>query len=116
MRRFTYDVDRSVYQAEDAIEGFLINPKFPAKFNSTANDARPKAHQKFWNLPYIESFESADPKAVEGKVYQVHCLDGGAWDRPTMWGGFFTLMEAVECCKTGPAWRKKNTAKGDQNV
>lgn len=41
-----------------------------------------------------------------GTKYTVHCLDGGAWDRPTMWGVFPALEEAIECCTNGPAWRK----------
>ena len=32
-----------------------------------------------------------------GKRYEVHCLDGGAWDRPTGWGMFPTLEEALAC-------------------
>jgi hypothetical protein len=28
--------------------------------------------------------------------YQIHCLDGGAWDRPSLMGGFDSLDKAVE--------------------
>ncbi|MDG4868620.1 hypothetical protein P8631_11470 (plasmid) [Guyparkeria sp. 1SP6A2] len=31
----------------------------------------------------------------EGVRYDVHCLDGGAWDRPTSRGMFPTLHEAI---------------------
>jgi hypothetical protein len=41
-----------------------------------------------------------------GTAYRVYCLDGGAWDRPTVWGAFGTLEEAKACCVNGPAWRK----------
>jgi hypothetical protein len=41
-----------------------------------------------------------------GTAYRVHCLDGGAWDRPTSWGSFGTLEEASACCANGPVWRK----------
>ncbi|WP_296186592.1 hypothetical protein [Pseudomonas sp. UBA1879] len=41
-----------------------------------------------------------------GTKYTVHCLDGGAWDRPTLWGVFPTLDEAIDCCDLGPAWRR----------
>ncbi|MGO4802207.1 hypothetical protein ACEN2T_23310 [Pseudomonas sp. W22_MBD1_FP4] len=41
-----------------------------------------------------------------GTRFIVHCLDGGAWDRPTMWGDFSTLEETIECCSKGPVWRK----------
>lgn len=107
MPTYFYDDNKSVkFHAENVVDGILINPKLPAKFWSTANEDRPESHQKFWNLPYIESFDCDDPKAIKGKVFHVCCLDGGAWDRPTMWGGFFTLAEAVDCAKTGPEWRK----------
>jgi len=36
-----------------------------------------------------------------GTRYEVRCLDGGAWDRPTMWGFFPTLDEAVAAAKGG---------------
>jgi len=41
-------------------------------------------------------------KSFPGGVrYDVHCLDGGAWDRPTWWGSFSKLDEAIDCCKNG---------------
>lgn len=43
--------------------------------------------------------------APSGTKYMVFCLDGGAWDRPSMWGTFPTLEQAIECCSNGPAWR-----------
>lgn len=33
----------------------------------------------------------------EGVRYDVRCLDGGAWDRPTCWGMFGTLEAAMAC-------------------
>lgn len=33
----------------------------------------------------------------DGKRYDVCCLDGGAWDRPTSWGMFATLEAALAC-------------------
>ena len=44
-----------------------------------------------------------------GIAYVVHCLDGGAWDRPTWWGDFSSLEEAKACCENGPSWRKSAT-------
>jgi hypothetical protein len=46
-------------------------------------------------------------KYPEGLQYFVSCLDGGAWDRPTNWGTFPTLDEALECCELGPVWRRQ---------
>lgn len=48
---------------------------------------------------FLESFPG-------GTRYTVHCLDGGAWDRPTMWGVFESLEQAKECCDAGPVWRR----------
>jgi len=30
-----------------------------------------------------------------GTAYRVHCLAGGAWDRPTNWGEFGTRDQAI---------------------
>lgn len=47
---------------------------------------------------YIEgqraSWYAAWPQGVR---YDVLCLDGGAWDRPSSWGMFGTLAEALAC-------------------
>ena len=43
-----------------------------------------------------------------GIAYTVHCLDGGAWDRPTWWGDFGSLEEAKACCENGPSWQNKS--------
>lgn len=32
-----------------------------------------------------------------GKRFDARCLDGGAWDRPTSWGMFATLEQALAC-------------------
>ena len=34
-----------------------------------------------------------------GNRFDTYCLDGGAWDRPTAWGKFGTLEEAIQCAK-----------------
>lgn len=52
---------------------------------------------------YRVSFFEQNPS---GTKYTVHCLDGGAWDRPTLWGVFSTLDEAINCCDQGPTWRR----------
>jgi len=50
-------------------------------------------------VPYIER--------GDGDRYRVCCDDGGAWDRPTLWGVFNDLASAVKCAQHGPAWRAK---------
>jgi predicted RNA-binding Zn-ribbon protein involved in translation (DUF1610 family) len=39
-----------------------------------------------------------------GVRYDVRCLDGGAWDRPTGWGMVGTLEKAIHIAKNGPSW------------
>lgn len=134
-----FNINGKSFAAEDCVDGVLINPKLPKNFDCTSNEYRPASHQKFWYMPYIETFSTEDWEAshnsatdeyaearrarwaVEGRQnwlrawpsgvrYEVHCLDGGAWDRPTQWGMFATLDEALNCTSTGPAWRKHASA------
>jgi hypothetical protein len=116
------------------IDGIPVNPVLPKNFSSTDNEKRPASHQKWWDRPYIQTTsveeldadyanrtddyaEKAREAWIEGRKswmeawpsgtrYDVRCLDGGAWDRPTCWGMFPTIEQAVECTKTGPAWRR----------
>lgn len=94
-----------------------INPKLPKNFSCTPNEQRPPSHRRWWHRPYIETFTWNDfalglPEDVErerrqgwydawpsGTRYDVRCLDGGAWDRPTCWGMFATLEEAQACAE-----------------
>ncbi len=80
-------------------EGYAVNPLLPDNFSYCANEERPESHQFWWYRPYIETMRSDD------KVnFWVHCLDGGAWDRPTWWGEADTLEAAAEICRNGPTW------------
>jgi hypothetical protein len=102
-----------------ATDKIPINSKLPRNFSCTANEDRPASHQKWWHVPYIQTQESfmknatAEDKAKwleawpSGTRYDVRCLDGGAWDRPTCWGMFKTLEEAEACARTGPSWGRK---------
>ena len=127
-------INGKLFLAKGCVDGILINPKLPQKFDSTSNDFRPASHQKFWHSPYITTFSMADWEEFfrgatdeyandrraewdrEGRQnwlrawpsgirYEVRCLDGGAWDRSTSWGMFATIEEALECTRSGPAWR-----------
>lgn len=98
------------FRCDRVVNGVAINPQLPANFGSTSNEARPDRHRIWWDLPYIETYHDDDPQfvaQVERKRvrYDVRCLDGGAWDRPTWWGGFPTLEEALACAGKGPSWR-----------
>lgn len=119
-----------IFRAENCIGNVLINPKLPVNFDCTANDMRPLSHQKFIGVRYITTYSEADfdpathtddyadkRRAMwaesgrdkwfkawpNGIRYDVYCLDGGAWDRPTSWGCFATLDEALNCAKSGRA-------------
>jgi hypothetical protein len=52
---------------------------------------------EFTAAPYIER---------DGAEFRVYCHDGGCWDRPTLWGKFGSLQDAMECVKHGPVWRR----------
>jgi len=89
--------------------GIPFNPRLPRDFANTPNDRRPATHHRWWYRPYIETYTSspAEPgheKWIEhwpaGIRYDVRCLDGGAWDRPTCWGMFATLHEAIHCAQS----------------
>lgn len=42
-----------------------------------------------------------------GTMYQVRCLDGGAWDRSSNWGTTDNIEDAVDIAKNGPLRRRK---------
>lgn len=95
-----------------------INPKLPAKFDCTANEQRPPSHRRWWNRPYIETYTWEEGHSCprekwfaswpSGTRYDVRCLDGGAWDRPTCWGMFKTLEEAIACARSGSSLTAKS--------
>lgn len=103
----TFVIGKTKFQAENCFDCVLINPKLPKNFECTDNQKRPAAQRnKWWGRPYIE-VEIEDPEQwPESVYYSVYCLDGGAWDRPTFWGRFGSLHEALQCVEHGPAWRK----------
>lgn len=120
-------------KAEKFIDGIPVNPVLPKNFSDTPNEERPASHEIWWDRPYIQTTtveeldaeyanrtddyaEEARRAWVGGRLtwmkawpsgtrYAVRCLDGGAWDRPTCWGMFGTLEDALVCAKNGPAWR-----------
>ena len=78
--------------AEALIDGILVDPS-PAPDHSTPNEDRPFTEiMAWWRRPYIET------KDAPG-FFVVHCLDGGAWDRPTQIGAYKTLPDAVKAAK-----------------
>lgn len=114
--RFSLD-GRSV-AARLLVGRILVDPVLPWKFDSTANEWRPKSHAFWWMRPYIKTYSaeqiwaasdelaqsdswrearSAWHKAWPGGTrYDVRRLDGGAWDRSTIHRAFATLESAVD--------------------
>jgi hypothetical protein len=82
--------DSSYRQYKARVNFIGITPETENEFNDRVKLAKDQWGQSFPN----------------GTRYTVHCLDGGAWDRPLCWGCLCSIEEAIECCKNGPAWRK----------
>jgi hypothetical protein len=92
------------FEAADLVDGVPIDPVLPPRFDDTPNDSRPRSHQVWWRVPFVQRCtmeRTAECLAnwPSGTRYDVRCLDGGAWDRPTWWGSFATLDEAIACAK-----------------
>ena len=104
-------------KADRVIDGIPVNPVLPKRFDGTPNEARPASHLQWWGVPYVRIYPCPYEAGSEylarwlvawptGIRYDTYCLDGGAWDRPTAWGKFGTLAEAVRCAQEGPVWRR----------
>jgi len=77
---------------EKLVEGVLVDPVLPEGFWSTPLGKRPASHLAYWERPFVLTVASLTPPR-----FDVFCLDGGAWERPTCWGRFRTLEEALRC-------------------
>ena len=65
---------------------------------------RPEAHLRWLGKPFIRTVDN--PHFPGGNRYDIYCLEsGGSSDRPTLWGMFGTMEEAVQRAKDGPPWR-----------
>jgi hypothetical protein len=118
------------YYARQCVDGVLIDPRLPPRFDSTPNEDRPQDHEKFWQVPFIKTKDVSALDALyqagtgehaekarkeweekgrahwlqawpSGIRYETRCLDGGAWDRSTSLGMYATLEEAVQRAKVG---------------
>jgi len=64
-----------------------IDPTTPKEFHEMDIDDMPQAVlDEWWEQPYIQT---------RGESFAVLCLDGGAWDRPTVKGFFDTKQQAI---------------------
>lgn len=122
-------LDGHAFMAENCVDGVLINPVEPKRFDDTPNESRPKSHRPWWNMPFIRTFsveeweriyaERMDEYAEGQRAYwaekgrnewmkaypsgvrfEVRCLDGGAWDRSTCWAMVASLDEALTVAKS----------------
>lgn len=98
-----------VFQCERLHGCVPINPVLPDDFDSTDNSTRPDRDLAWWGVPFVVTQWDDAPEFVnywKGNVrYDVRCLDGGAWDRSTVWGLFGTLKEALAMATLRkPSW------------
>jgi len=85
------------FKCEDLINGVPINPVLPPNFDSTPNELRSDRSRAWWGVPFVVMYHDNDPQ------FAVRCLDGGAWDRSTLWGTVGTLNAAVALAQSGLA-------------
>lgn len=89
-----HEVQESV-KAGSAAAGVIdlpVDPELPPNFEHTANEDRPKAEVDTW---WLRPFAQSRPDGT----FDVRCLDGGAWDRPTYYGTAKNLVEARELAR-----------------
>lgn len=88
------------------VNGINVDPVIPNEFWCfDPKENRPKAHLKWLEKPFILTV--ANPHFPGGNRYDVYCLEAaGTSDRPSVWGMFGTLEEAVQRAKEGPPWRE----------
>lgn len=48
-----FKLDEHTFEAENCVDGILINPKLPKNFDDTDNSTRPDSHFKWWYRPFI---------------------------------------------------------------
>lgn len=71
------------------VEGIPVNPPNPPQRDIPNEERTIEELLMWWRQPYLEWNSS-----VEG--WEVRCLDGGAWDRPTFIGQAGGLVAALE--------------------
>lgn len=81
-------------------QDLIINPVLPPGFHATPNSDRGVEEiERWWLKPFAVIQE-------DGR-YDVQCLDGGAWDRPTYYGTADDLEAARSLARTKLAkWRE----------
>jgi hypothetical protein len=82
----TYRAEADMGEFHPELRGLLLNPKLPGHFWMKPIWERSKNELNHWEyLNFV----------IYDKSYGVYCLDHGAWDRPTIMGGFLSIDELV---------------------
>ena len=85
---------------DSMVEGIPVDPILPYGFMSyLPYELRPDDHLAWMGKPFI--LTSVNGHYPSGVRYEVYCLDGVETDRPTVWGFFGTLEEAIQRVKIG---------------
>ncbi len=85
------DSHKSTSSSADTSD-FPVDPKLPPHFYNKRNESRTANElAQWWDHPFA--------KTIGDGTYVVHCLDGGAWDRPTNYGVANSLEEARALAK-----------------
>lgn len=88
----TYTLNNRVYQAENCIEGILVDPILPDDFFETpAIDKSSTELNAWWCIPFIVNSDQG---------YKVVCLEGETRRGPTVTGPFEDLDEALDWAKS----------------
>lgn len=72
--------------------------EYVARMRSYGDD--PGRSREEWDADKAKHRENWFVWFPSGIRYEVRCLDGGAWDRPTCWGVFSTLADAERCAQS----------------
>jgi hypothetical protein len=106
--------DGSFGIAEDVAAGILINPLLPEGFYSTPVAERHQSHMERWyQKPYILHTTWDTDLSPTGHQYEVQCLDENSINRPSIWGVFVTLDEALICALNGPVGSERDCGTRD---
>ena len=106
----TFDLRGVIVEAEDLVDGILVNPVLPESFDATDNKERPFEHAVWWGVPFVRTHRMETPtqeflrEFPEGTEFELRCLDGGAWDRSTWWGRFPSMTAAAAFARSKPAY------------
>jgi hypothetical protein len=77
-----------ISRARSVPKSLPVDPALPPNFEDTPNEDRPTSQlNEWWDRPYARSRPDGS--------YDVFCLHGGAWDRPTWLGNASDLVQAL---------------------